>query len=229
MALYLNVPYEQKDLVKALGAKWDQIRKQWYVTDKFDYYKYFDWFPEVYEQCDLVCDYMYIVEAPRKCNKCKNDTSVVGLAFQNFFSIKKDENGNLIGYRYNNKYLNFFTLDDETDNTQLEFFLKKHFRYYYSYSKTMRDSYIANHCEHCGAIQGNHYLYEEPSGPFFDIDNADDEVKKRINLYKITFTEDGVTCPDYTGDGFMPSQNMQVKIIDNLNMKPGDIYKVYNF
>jgi len=72
-------------------------------------------------------------------------------------------------------------------------------------------------------------LYEEPSGPFFDIDNVDDEVKKRINLYKITFTEDGVVCPDYTGDGFMPSQNMQVKIIDNLNMKPGDIYKVYNF
>lgn len=30
---YLNVPYSEKDEVKALGARWDMIRKMWYVTD----------------------------------------------------------------------------------------------------------------------------------------------------------------------------------------------------
>ena len=30
---YLNVPYSEKDEVKALGARWDIIRKMWYVTD----------------------------------------------------------------------------------------------------------------------------------------------------------------------------------------------------
>jgi len=28
---YLNVPFAQKDEAKALGAKWDAIKKKWYV------------------------------------------------------------------------------------------------------------------------------------------------------------------------------------------------------
>jgi hypothetical protein len=32
---YLNVPFAQKDEAKALGAKWDAVKKKWYVpTDK---------------------------------------------------------------------------------------------------------------------------------------------------------------------------------------------------
>lgn len=224
MALYLNVPYEQKDQAKALGAKWDQIRKQWYVTNKFDYYKFFEWFPVVYEECDLICDCMYIVEVPRKCHKCKKETSIIGLAIQNYFSIKKDENGNLIDYKYHNEYLNFFSIDEEIDNTELKLSLKNKFRFYYSYSKRISDSYIANHCEHCGVIQGYYHLYEEPSGPFFDLDNADDELRRKVKLYRINFLEDGITIPEYTGDGFTPDQDMQVIKIDDLHIKAMDIY-----
>ncbi|TAN70217.1 MAG: hypothetical protein EPN17_06325 [Methylobacter sp.] len=33
--IYLNVPFAQKDEAKALGARWDAIKKKWFVpTDK---------------------------------------------------------------------------------------------------------------------------------------------------------------------------------------------------
>ena len=31
--IYLNVPYEEKDCVKSLGARWDPTKKKWWVQD----------------------------------------------------------------------------------------------------------------------------------------------------------------------------------------------------
>ena len=31
--IYLNVPFEEKDEVKKLGARWDYNMKRWYYTD----------------------------------------------------------------------------------------------------------------------------------------------------------------------------------------------------
>lgn len=33
MPLYLSVPYRDKDIVKALGARWDGERRQWFAPD----------------------------------------------------------------------------------------------------------------------------------------------------------------------------------------------------
>ena len=33
---YLNVPFAQKDAAKALGAKWDPAKKQWYAPANID-------------------------------------------------------------------------------------------------------------------------------------------------------------------------------------------------
>lgn len=37
------------------------------------------------------------------------------------------------------------------------------------YSKTVNARYWANTCEHCGALQGDFFLYNEPDGPFFGL------------------------------------------------------------
>ncbi len=34
-------------------------------------------------------------------------------------------------------------------------------------SSVVPDGYWGNVCEHCGVIQGDWYLYNEPDGPFF--------------------------------------------------------------
>jgi hypothetical protein len=39
----------------------------------------------------------------------------------------------------------------------------------FSYSKTVNARYWANTCEHCGALQGDFFLYNEPDGPFFGL------------------------------------------------------------
>jgi hypothetical protein len=36
-----------------------------------------------------------------------------------------------------------------------------------TFSKSIQESYWANVCEHCGAIQGDWFLFSEPDGPFF--------------------------------------------------------------
>ena len=32
--IYLNVPYDEKDEAKKMGAKWDKSKKRWYITPK---------------------------------------------------------------------------------------------------------------------------------------------------------------------------------------------------
>ena len=39
--IYLNVPYDEKDEAKKMGAKWDKSKKRWYITpkNKYKFYK----------------------------------------------------------------------------------------------------------------------------------------------------------------------------------------------
>jgi len=59
--------------------------------------------------------------------------------------------------------------------------LKEKYNYYESYSKTVNDSYLANHCSNCKVIQGDFFLFEEVDTPFF-VDSI--EKAKRLKLYK---------------------------------------------
>ncbi|WP_340650055.1 hypothetical protein [Pseudoxanthomonas winnipegensis] len=40
-----------------------------------------------------------------------------------------------------------------------------------NYSKTANQTYLANHCQACDALQGDHFIYG-PDGPFFPQDQA---------------------------------------------------------
>ncbi len=40
---YLNVPYAEKDAAKALGAKWDAVKKKWYVPIGTDVISFLKW------------------------------------------------------------------------------------------------------------------------------------------------------------------------------------------
>ncbi len=44
--IYLNVPYNQKDAAKALGAKWDAANKKWYVPAGKDVTLFGQWQPQ---------------------------------------------------------------------------------------------------------------------------------------------------------------------------------------
>ena len=43
---YLACPYEEKDEAKALGARWDNDVRKWYVPDEVDTNLFTKWFTE---------------------------------------------------------------------------------------------------------------------------------------------------------------------------------------
>jgi hypothetical protein len=45
MKIILDCPYEQRNQVKALGARWDPAIKKWYVTDPPDLAPFAPWLP----------------------------------------------------------------------------------------------------------------------------------------------------------------------------------------
>ena len=45
-ATYLNVPFRDKDSAKALGARWDPARRQWYVPDGRELAPFASWLPQ---------------------------------------------------------------------------------------------------------------------------------------------------------------------------------------
>lgn len=43
--IYINTPFDEKDIVKALGARWDMTRKQWYVLPDANLKLFEKWLP----------------------------------------------------------------------------------------------------------------------------------------------------------------------------------------
>jgi traC len=51
MKIILNVPYEEKDLVKALHGRWDG--KSWYIPEGVDYHPFRKWIdPKTYQSLE---------------------------------------------------------------------------------------------------------------------------------------------------------------------------------
>ncbi|MDP2001254.1 MAG: DUF5710 domain-containing protein [Rhodoferax sp.] len=46
MRINLVTPFAEKDQVKALGARWDSVRKNWYIVDVADLTPFARWIPD---------------------------------------------------------------------------------------------------------------------------------------------------------------------------------------
>jgi hypothetical protein len=45
-AIFLNVPFAEKDKAKRLGARWDSAMRKWYVPHNLDINLFSQWLPE---------------------------------------------------------------------------------------------------------------------------------------------------------------------------------------
>lgn len=84
--LPLNVPYEEKDEAKRIGARWSPRLKKWYVQDKRDYHKFAKWI--LTQGFIVACDAIYVIEGKQNCFRCGKETRVIGFALENFFVLK---------------------------------------------------------------------------------------------------------------------------------------------
>ena len=184
MSLLLHVSYEEKDIVKKLGAWWNPEIKRWYVRDKKDYPKFRKWITDKRE-FTIVCDYIYIVEGKQSCYRCGESTRVIGFGVENYFEFV-DTNDDEESYYYEEGEIHIVSHFEPMPQRLLEY-VQKQYNYKMRYSKTISDSYMANGCDHCDALQGDFFLFGEVGSPFW-VDSK--EVASQLKLYRIPLKYD---------------------------------------
>lgn len=187
MALYLNVPFAEKDEAKAFGARWDAEKKKWYVKDSPNYHKFQKWIlaPDE-DECMVVCDHFYLIEGLHTCFKCRKQTKVVGFGIENFISFYNNEAYDDSEPEYCQGEIHIAESFEPLSDNLLDY-LKRTYNYYYGYSKFTNSNYYGNHCNHCGVLQGNFYLFSEVDSPFC-VDSI--EAAKALKLYRIALPSD---------------------------------------
>ncbi|MEB7891717.1 DUF5710 domain-containing protein [Hafnia alvei] len=224
---YLSVPFDEKDMAKSKGARWEPEKRKWYVPEGLDSLHFIKWIPELTPENEHnhYSENYFIGESSRRCWKCAEQIPLYA------FYLPRGH-----------KYLEFFEVDDEWEDEipgvwnetdegmELYDNISKTVRrwsvqpclvptsylvkisvqalnkmqeltssYRPGYSKMNGSSYYANHCPHCNRLQGDFMMYSEPGGAFLPVSGPQ---ANRIKLHPVQapiFLKGGST---YSTDDF---------------------------
>lgn len=171
MALYLDVPYSEKEEAKKLGARWNPKLKKWFVEASHkEYINFAKWILEGTDDAIIATEYLYIIEGEQKCWKCGNSTRIIGLGIGEYVHIfgEPDAADLEIAEDYvapGEEVHLAWTFDEREIPPKLLKYLKEHYSVKTGYSKTIGGKCFANHCDCCGALQGNWFIFDEPDSP----------------------------------------------------------------
>lgn len=210
----LYVPFSEKDEAKALGAIWNPEEKFWFISEETDKTKFEKWLLKTDEEIlatlkpgleKVEVDQFYIVEAEKFCPKCQNTTPVYAILLEKgtLMAHETDPPSNLS----DNEYYDWEESDDswEIQETSQALFLaplshtdvetrkiiESKTSIYQDFSKFAQATYYANHCLHCGALQGTHHVYEDYGAPFNPADWEEyKKMKYTLIKHKATFSLD---------------------------------------
>lgn len=194
--LYLNVPYAEKEAAKQLGARWDPAMKKWFFQGPVrEYVKFARWITEGREITTIAHEYVFIVEGVQTCFRCGKTTRVVGLGIGEHTRLYDNEDGtfdsetveDLMGYEP--LFLAWVDREEDIPPALLRY-LKEHYCVKTGFSRTAGKCF-ANHCEHCGVIQGNWHLFEEDSPLTLYIPDGPElrEKLRKLKIYSIGIDE----------------------------------------
>lgn len=167
MPLKINVPYNDKDVAKSKGAFWDVEQKTWFVPDHKDINDFQQWIDKS-KVSVIIKSPIFIALNSNDCYRCANETAVISLASNNFYFLSTDENEEEKWFKADG--LSFFSMPLFIENELIGKISKLFPNFKIAYSHTAESSYWANHCEHCGALQGDFFLHSEPGGAFFPLE-----------------------------------------------------------
>lgn len=153
MRIMLNVPYQEKDEAKKLGAKFDWKARTWYYENISETHLFERWL----NKANIICENLYILGMSRKCYRCGESSQVVLLATDRSYASKQ-------GYALNTN-MQILTYVTWVPRKLSDYLFS--FGYYPSYSRTIDDSYYMNHCSVCDSTQGDYFLHEVPSQAFY--------------------------------------------------------------
>jgi hypothetical protein len=176
----LEVPYQEKELAKALGARWNPQRKVWYVVDRDDLTPFAKWLPRPPQINHRAASYI-LLESSRDCWKCGKETHVFGFAlprgYQQLEAVEPDrefssdaeyevwlEGPDAIQWvaRQATAVLSYITHISDSALTRTQSLSK---RYRKDYSNVTGTRYFMNHCEQCDAKLGDFETIEEFDAP----------------------------------------------------------------
>lgn len=81
--LLLNVPYEEKDEAKSLGAKWNPELKKWYIQNTEDCGKFMKWIwkdYKDYEELYILKDHLYMRKEYESAINARKQLELLDLA-----------------------------------------------------------------------------------------------------------------------------------------------------
>lgn len=188
MSLFLNVPYAEKDEAKALGARWNAKAKKWYTdVPREEYIKFAKWILRDTDDVIIATEYIFIVEGQQPCWKCGKSTRVIGLGISEAVHIFDCGEGPefelLENYVDPGEELHLAWTDyEENIPPKLRKYLMKTYSVRTGYSNTLKQKCFANHCDHCGALQGNWFLFDEPDSPLMLMAEGQELIKQAGKL-----------------------------------------------
>lgn len=186
MSLLLNVPFNEKDVAKGLGARWSPELKKWYVQNKSDYPKFVKWISKNENgNFEIICDFLYIVEGMNTCFKCGKITRVIGYGIENYYEFR-DMGDFGKDHCFESGEIHIASHIKPMPAALLEY-IQSQYNYKERYSKTIKGSYLANCCDNCDVLQGDFFLFNEIDSPFFVYDKA---AASKLKLYKIPLEHD---------------------------------------
>ena len=92
--MYLEVPFDEKDEVKKLGAKWNSKRKKWFVPKDVNNQIFTKWIPEYETEFSVkAVSPFYLVKSKEPCWKCQEVSEVITFASKAIVEDKEAING----------------------------------------------------------------------------------------------------------------------------------------
>lgn len=176
MRTELDVPFSYKDKAKALGAKWDRAKKIWYVPDGVSPEPFAQWLPGV-DRSNPSAPYIYLVLGKRECWKCHEQTTVAAFGIP-YWAAEDSGSKAAPGGAPSMDDTGHIAIDTARANAiaivpalgcvpaEIRDYLRERCGYKPVTSRTTKTVSLASTCTGCGALQGNHYLFEEPTSPF---------------------------------------------------------------
>jgi Domain of unknown function (DUF5710) len=155
---YLYVPPEEKAEVEALGARWDDRSKCWYIGPDERAARFSKWLPDddaIDEDFTITSDQAHVASTTVLCWQCHTMIEVICIYCES--GIVSDEP------------LEQFTV---SDIWAMDSALARQLAPWAFFKGIDGERGFANHCAHCGALQDDTYLHSEPDQPFFNIPRA---------------------------------------------------------
>jgi len=148
----LNVPFHEKDDAKRLGARWDAVRKTWFLLDCTDTAPFARWLPQQ-SDINLRCTSYFIAQSVRACWHCDRDSHVFSFLLPRGHQTRQDSDESAQWEPQESEAIIYYiTQIPESVQVQMRS-VTGHYRK--DFSKTTQSFYWMNHCEHCAAKLGD--------------------------------------------------------------------------